>query len=130
MATVSEPESGTARTALMLTFLQTRDSLDQVIRALIVVATGSFMRPFIAFICKQTDSGFRVSFPDLPNCHSTGPTIAEARENAAQALLLHCRQLQQSGLQLPPPSYMHQIARTQERITDGLVVLIALREAA
>lgn len=89
-----------------------------------------FIRPFIAFIRKQTDSGFRVSFPDLPDCDSTGPTIAEARENAAHALTLHCRQLQRDGAPLPRASYMHQIASTADRIADGLVVLIAPLEAA
>jgi predicted RNase H-like HicB family nuclease len=88
------------------------------------------MRPFIALIRKQTDCGFRVSFPDLPDCSSTGLTIAEARRNAEQALTLHCRRLQRLGTPLPSPSYMHQIAWTQERILDGLVVLIPPPEAA
>jgi predicted RNase H-like HicB family nuclease len=97
---------------------------------LIVVAIGNVMRPFIAFIRKQTGLGFRVSFPDLPDCNSTGPTIAEARRNAEHALTLHCRRLKLTGARLPRPSYMHQIAWTQERILDGLVVLIAPPEAA
>ena len=88
------------------------------------------MRPFIAFIRKQPDSGFRVSFPDLPDCNSTGPTIAEARENATHALTAHCRQLQEAGAPIPAPSYMHQISWTPERIFDGLVVLIAPAEWA
>ncbi len=88
------------------------------------------MRPFIAFIRKQTDLGFRVSFPDLPDCNSTGLTIAEARQNAEHALTLHCRRLQRIGAPLPRPSYMHQIGWTQERILDGLVVLIPPPEAA
>ncbi|HEY1545268.1 MAG TPA: type II toxin-antitoxin system HicB family antitoxin [Xanthobacteraceae bacterium] len=87
------------------------------------------MRPFIAFIRKQTDSGFRVSFPDLPDCNSTGPTIAAAQENAAQALAAHCRHLQEVGSPIPQPSYMHQISWTPERIFDGLVVLIAPAQA-
>jgi predicted RNase H-like HicB family nuclease len=87
------------------------------------------MRPFIAFIRKQTDCGFRVSFPDLPDCHSTGPTIAQARENATQALTAHCRHLQEVGAPIPQPSYMHQIPLTPERIFDGLVVLIMPAEA-
>jgi len=88
------------------------------------------MRPFIAFIRKQTDCGFRVSFPDLPDCNSAGLTVAEARQNAEHALTLHCQRLQRIGAPIPQPSYMHQIAWTQERITDGLVVLIAPPEAA
>jgi predicted RNase H-like HicB family nuclease len=83
------------------------------------------MRPFIAFIRKQPSAGFRVSFPDLPECCiSTGSTIAEARDNAESALAFHCQLLQDLGAPLPPPSYLHQIAWSRER-TDGLVVLIA-----
>ena len=87
------------------------------------------MRPFIAFIRKQTDRGFRVTFPDLPDCSSAGFTIAEARRNAEHALALHCRRLQRIGAPMPSPSYMHQIAWTPERILDGLVVLVAPPEA-
>ena len=56
------------------------------------------MRPFIAFIRKQPSAGFRVSFPDLPDCCiSTGSTIDEARQNAESALALHCQLLQDTG---------------------------------
>jgi predicted RNase H-like HicB family nuclease len=96
-----------------------------VIRVSILVATGNVMRPFIAFIRKQPEMGFRVSFPDLPDCNSTGSTIAEARQNAENALTLHCQRLQRFGVPIPRPSYMHQIVLTQERVLDGLVALIA-----
>jgi predicted RNase H-like HicB family nuclease len=87
------------------------------------------MRPFIAFIRKQTDAGFRVSFPDLPECRPTGRTIAEARRNAESALALHCQLLHDTGAAIPPPSYMHELSSSRER-TDGLVVLIAPPAAA
>jgi predicted RNase H-like HicB family nuclease len=83
------------------------------------------MRPFIAFIRKQPEAGFRVSFPDLPDCNSSGRTVAEARQNAENALTLHCQRLIRIGVPIPRPSYMHQIAWSQERILDGLVALIA-----
>ena len=87
------------------------------------------MRPYIALIRKHSDFGFHVSFPDLPDCISSGLTIAEARRNAEHALSLHCRRLQRIGAPIPPPSYMHQIAWTQERILDGLIALIAPLES-
>jgi predicted RNase H-like HicB family nuclease len=86
------------------------------------------MRPFIAFLRKHTDRGFLVTFPDLPHCNSTGPTIAEARANAEFALKLHCRRLQREGAPMPAPSFMHQIDWTH--MLDGLVVLIPQPEAA
>ena len=88
------------------------------------------MRPFIAFIRKQPDTGFGVSFPDLPECRTTGQTIAEARQNAENALASHCRRLHDAGVPVPPPSYMHELAWSGERITDGLVALIAPPRAA
>ena len=83
------------------------------------------MRPFIAFIRKQPNSDFSVCFPDLPHCNSTGRTIAEARQNAENALAMHWRRLRKTGKAAPIPSYMHELAWSQERITDGLVALIA-----
>jgi len=88
------------------------------------------MRPFIAFIRKQPGNGFSICIPDLPHCNSTGQTIPEARANAEHALGLHWRRLQRSGKPLPIPSYMHELAWSQERLTDGLVVLIPQPHAA
>ena len=88
------------------------------------------MRPFIAFIRKQPGSGFGVCFPDLPHCNSTGSTIDEARQNAEYALGLHCRRMRDTGRPVPTPSYMHELAWSQERITDGLVALITPPQAA
>jgi predicted RNase H-like HicB family nuclease len=95
-----------------------------VIRAPIIAATGNVMRPFIAFIRKQPEAGFLVSFPDLPHCDSTGRTIIEARDNAEGALTRHCRRLHETGTAVPPPSYLHDLAWSPARITDGLIALI------
>jgi len=83
-----------------------------------------FIRPFIAFIRKQSDSGFGVWFPDLPDCHTTGETIAEAQQNAERTLALHCRHLRATGAPVPAPSYMHELFWGRD-LLDGLVVLIA-----
>ena len=83
-----------------------------------------FIRPFIAFIRKQSDAGFGVWFPDLPDCHTTGETIAEARENAERKLALHCRHLRATGAPVPAASYMHELFWGRD-LLDGLVVLIS-----
>ncbi len=88
------------------------------------------MRPFIAFIRKQPDAGFGVSFPDLPQCNTSGPTISEACQNAEFSLALHCHYLHDTGRALPTPSYMHELAWSHERVADGLVVLIPPPRAA
>jgi len=88
-----------------------------------------FARPFIAFIRKQPDTGFRVSFPDLPECRSAGATIAEARDNAESALARYWERLHEVGAQIPSASYWHELTWRHAR-TDGLVVLIAPPHAA
>ena len=83
-----------------------------------------FIRPFIAFIRKQSGSGFGVWFPDLPDCHTSGETIDEARRNAEDALALHMLTLENRGKPLPSASYMHELFFSRN-LLDGLVVLIA-----
>ena len=78
------------------------------------------MRPFIAFICKRPDGGFAASFPDLPDCGSSGATVAEALLNAESALADYCRALRDAAAPIPPPSLVHELADTP----DGLLVLI------
>jgi predicted RNase H-like HicB family nuclease len=88
------------------------------------------MRPFIAFIHKQSGNSFGVSFPDLPHCNSSGRTIDEARGNAEFALALHWRRLENTGRPAPRPSYMHELDWSQDHITEGLVTLITPPQAA
>jgi predicted RNase H-like HicB family nuclease len=88
-----------------------------------------FIRPFIAFIRKQSGPGFGVWFPDLPDCQTTGQTIAEARQNAERELALHCRHLQDAGAPVPAPSYMHELFWGRD-LLEGLVVLISPPQAA
>jgi predicted RNase H-like HicB family nuclease len=80
-------------------------------------------RPFIAFIRRQAPSQFYVSFPDFPDCISSGNSIAEATRNAEHALVSHCWRLRHAGRPVPPPSLMHEIASGGGR-TDGLVILV------
>jgi predicted RNase H-like HicB family nuclease len=79
------------------------------------------MRPFIAFIRKQSGTDYRVSFPDFPGCVSSGRSIGEARKNAERALALQCWRLHHAGAPLPQPRFMHEIDATR---ADGLVTLI------
>jgi len=80
-------------------------------------------RPFIAFIRRQADADFHVSFPDFPGCISSGRTIAEARRNAENALAAQCWQLYHAGQPVPPPSFIHELALNGAP-SDVLVVLV------
>jgi predicted RNase H-like HicB family nuclease len=79
-------------------------------------------RPFIAFVCRK-DARFHVSFPDFPNCVSSGDTLAEAKQNAEGALALQCWHLHHAGRPVPPPSFMHEIM-SHGPPPDALVMLI------
>jgi predicted RNase H-like HicB family nuclease len=58
---------------------------------------------YIAFIHKDPDSIYGVSFPDLPGCISAGDTIDEAVRNAVEALSGHIRMLEADGDPVPSP---------------------------
>ena len=80
-------------------------------------------RPFIALVRRQAASEFCVSFPDLPDCVSSGTTLDEAKRNAEGALALHCWHLTHAGRQVPSPSFMHEIA-SRGTAPDALVMLV------
>lgn len=58
---------------------------------------------YIAFIHKDPDSAYGVSFPDMPGCFSAGDTIDEAVRNAVDALSGHVRMLEADGDKVPAP---------------------------
>ena len=58
---------------------------------------------YIAFIHKDPDSAYGVSFPDVPGCISAGDTIDGAVRNAVEALSGHIRMLEADGDPLPEP---------------------------
>jgi len=58
---------------------------------------------YIAFIHKDPDSAYGVSFPDMPGCFSAGDTIDESVRNAVDALSGHVRALEADGDPVPAP---------------------------
>jgi predicted RNase H-like HicB family nuclease len=52
---------------------------------------------YIAIIHKEPNSDFGVSFPDFPGCITTGRTLGEARDMAAEALAGHIAVMQERG---------------------------------
>lgn len=58
---------------------------------------------YIAFIHKDPDSIYGVSFPDMPGCISAGDTIDEAVRSAVEALSGQVRMLEADGEPVPPP---------------------------
>ena len=70
---------------------------------------------YVAFIHKDPDSCFGVSFPDIPGCISAGDTLDEAVANGAEALAGHIKWMEADGDPVPSPRSLDEI-----RDDDGL----------
>jgi predicted RNase H-like HicB family nuclease len=64
---------------------------------------------YVAFIHKDPDSDFGVSFPDVPGCYAAGSTLDEASQNAVEALGAHIRWLEADGDPVPTPRTLDEI---------------------
>jgi predicted RNase H-like HicB family nuclease len=73
---------------------------------------------YIAFIHKDPDSAYGVSFPDMPGCISAGDTIDEAVRNAVEALSGHVRMLEADGDPVPPPRDFDEITADESLAED------------
>lgn len=64
---------------------------------------------YVAFIHKDEDTGFGISFPDFPGCISVGATRADAVCNGAEALAFHVEGMIEDGQPIPPPRSLRDI---------------------
>lgn len=65
---------------------------------------------YVAFIHKDPDSTFGVSFPDFPGCISAGDSLEEAIANGVEALAGHVAWMESDGDPIPAP-------RTADEVT-------------
>ncbi len=65
---------------------------------------------YIAYLHKDKNSDFGVSFPDFPGCVTAGRTLEEARQLAAEALSLHIAGMVEDGETLPEASKLDELA--------------------
>jgi predicted RNase H-like HicB family nuclease len=66
---------------------------------------------YIAYLHKDRDSDFGVSFPDFPGCITAGRTLDEASRLAPEALALHIQGMIEDGDAVPEPSKVDDIAK-------------------
>ena len=59
---------------------------------------------YIAYLHKEKNSDYGVSFPDFPGCITAGSSLEEARALAAQALAFHVAGMREDGEAIPKPS--------------------------
>lgn len=58
----------------------------------------------------EEEEGYSVNFPDLPNCFTSGETLGEAIEMAADVLCLTLYEMEQAGKNIPDPSNLRAIS--------------------
>ncbi|MDP7599899.1 MAG: type II toxin-antitoxin system HicB family antitoxin [Rhodospirillales bacterium] len=64
---------------------------------------------YIALLRKESDTDYEVDFPDLPGCITTGSTLDEAKEMAAEAIAFYIEGLIEDGEGIPAPSSLEEI---------------------
>lgn len=64
---------------------------------------------YIAYLHKDKDSDYGVSFPDFPGCITAGSTLEEARRLAAEALSFHIQGMRDDGDEIPEPSTLDEL---------------------
>ena len=65
---------------------------------------------YLAYLHKDRNSDFGVSFPDFPGCITAGRTLEEAHRMAAEALALHIAGMVEDGETIPEPSTLDALA--------------------
>jgi predicted RNase H-like HicB family nuclease len=70
---------------------------------------------YIAYLHKDRDSDFGVSFPDFPGCITADKTLEEAHRMAAEALALHIAGMVEDGDAIPKPSTLDALAEDPAR---------------
>jgi predicted RNase H-like HicB family nuclease len=85
------------------------------------------MRRYIAFVHKDSDSDYGVSFPDFPGAVTGARTLDEALDMAEEALALHVEGMLTEGETVPNPSSLDHLAAHND---GGMPVLVPLRTDA
>ena len=73
---------------------------------------------FTAFIHKDPDTDYGVSFPDVPGCIAVGETMEEALKSAAEALAFHIEGIEKDGDPMPAPRGLDEILADPDLVED------------
>lgn len=89
------------------------------------------MPHYIALIHKDTESGYGVSFPDVPGVTTVGDTIDDAMHKAAEVLAFAAEDWRgHSGQDFPAPRSIDELRRDDEfrrDAADAVVAAVPLR---
>lgn len=82
---------------------------------------------YIAYLHKDKNSDYGVSFPDFPGCITAGSTLEEARRMAAEALSLHVAGMRDDGESIPEPSSLDEL-RNDPAMKGAVAFLVEAAE--
>ncbi len=80
---------------------------------------------YIAYLHKEKNSDYGVSFPDFPGCISAGSTLDEARRMAVEALAFHVQGMREDGEEIPEPSTLDDL-RNDPSMKGAVAFLVEL----
>ena len=64
------------------------------------------------------DGGYSVRFPDVPHCYTDGNTLAEAIENAKDALCLMLYDMEERGDTIPEPTNIKEVSTKKDDVVS------------
>jgi predicted RNase H-like HicB family nuclease len=82
---------------------------------------------YIAYLHKDKNSDYGVSFPDFPGCITAGSSLEEARRMAGEALAFHVAGMREDGDPIPEPSSLDDL-RGDPAIKGAVAFLTELHE--
>ena len=92
------------------------------------------MAHYIALIHKDTDSGYGVSFPDVPGVITAGDTIDEAMQNAPEVLAFAAEDWsEQTGKPFPKPRSIDDLRKDvafQRDAADAVIAAVPFQVTA
>lgn len=83
---------------------------------------------YIAYLHKDSDSDFGVSFPDFPGVITAGRTLDEAYRMAAEALEMHIAGMLEDGETIPAPSMLDALESDPAR-SGAVIVLVHVADS-
>lgn len=73
---------------------------------------------YVAFVHKDPDTSYGISFPDFPGCISGGETMDAVIANGTQALSFHVRGMEADGEAIPAARPLEEIIKDPEFAED------------
>jgi predicted RNase H-like HicB family nuclease len=83
---------------------------------------------YIAYLHKERNSDFGVSFPDFPGCVTAGRTLEEARRMAVEALTMHIAGMIEDDEDLPAPSNLDALSK-DPNMKGAVAILVSVEPA-